>query len=56
MGIKVDDLPDNIRCFAGYAGLTAAVKLVELFGGETLYLPKLESVVRPKRDRAIQDF
>ena len=38
-------------------GIEAVVKLMELFGGEAIYFPKLQRVIRACRDRKIyQEF
>ena len=52
-GIKLDDLQGDVREFAEYAGLDPALKLLELFSGGRIYLPKVESVARERRNKLI---
>lgn len=42
------------REFAEYAGLDSALKLLELFSGGSIYLPRVESVARERRNKLIQ--
>lgn len=52
--LTVDDLPSELRIVAEEIGLDAAVKLARLWGGFNVYLPKLDRVLIPVRDRTIR--
>ena len=52
-GIDIDDLHGDVKEFAAYAGLDSAIKLLELFSGGTIYLPRIESVTRERRNKLI---
>jgi Mor family transcriptional regulator len=52
--IKMDDLPPDFREIAETIGLDPALKLVQVRGGEGIYIPKAEKVRRAARDRAIR--
>ena len=51
--IRAEDLPAELAEIAEQIGLDALLRLVELRGGETLYLPKKERLAIAARDRAI---
>lgn len=51
--IQADDLPEDLAEIAELIGLEALLRLVELRGGEPLYLPKRERLAIAARDRAI---
>ncbi len=51
--ITRDDLDGDIRDVADTLDVDAAKKLLVMFSGGTLYVPKVESVVRSIRDRRI---
>lgn len=54
--LTFNDLPDGLyRQIAGSIGLTNFCKLADLVGGSTVYIPKLESLVRPVRDAHIRE-
>lgn len=50
-GLKIEMLPENYRAIAEAIGTENFVKLAEVVGGATLYIPKPESLVRasPRR-------
>lgn len=48
-----EDLEGDLQDVADTLGVDAAKKLLALFSGGTLYVPKVESVVRAIRDRRI---
>jgi len=54
LDIKIDDLPPDFREIAEAIGLDPAIKLVQIRGGEAIYVPKVEKVYRAARDRAIR--
>ncbi|SDU27114.1 Mor transcription activator family protein [Desulfobacula phenolica] len=55
--IEIDDLEGDMIDIAETIGLSAAKKLLTVFGGESIYIPKPESVIRSLRDRKIyQEF
>lgn len=53
--VTADDLAgdDTLSLMAGIIGLDATKKIVEVFGGDSVYIPKAESVIRAARDRSI---
>lgn len=52
--IRPDDFEDDAMSqIIEVAGLPTAKKLVEAFGGDAFYFPKVESVIRKARDRRI---
>jgi Mor family transcriptional regulator len=52
--ISMDDLKeDDISLLAGIVGMDAFKKIIEVFGGDSVYIPKVESVIRMGRDRMI---
>jgi len=52
--IRPDDFEDDsMSLIIEVAGLSTAKKLVEAFGGDAFYFPKVESVIRKARDRRI---
>jgi len=53
-GISIEELPEIYREVAGVLGLEAAIALSERFGGQLLYFPKLDGLLRAKRDEAIR--
>jgi Mor family transcriptional regulator len=48
-------LPENYREIAKAIGVENFLKLAEVVGGSTLYIPKPESLVRPVRDVQIKE-
>ena len=46
--------PQNLAALQAVIGTRNARKLCRAFGGSTLYIPKLEGVDRPSRDRQIR--
>ena len=49
----VDFKDDPMAMLIEAVGLSTAKKLVEAFGGDTFYFPKVESVVRMARNRRV---
>lgn len=49
----VDFEGDTMALLIRLVGLPAAKKLVEVFGGDVFYFPKVESVIRTARNRRI---
>jgi len=52
--IRLEDLPPEFRTIAEEISLSAALRLVELRGGEGIYVPKPDQLCRAARDRAIR--
>ena len=52
--IKIEDLPPEFRSIAEEIGLSAALRLVDLRGGDGIYIPKADQICRAARDRAIR--
>jgi len=52
--IRREDVPEEYRDLAGALGLEAFLRLTRLFGGQSLYIPKTESLEREARDRDIR--
>jgi Mor family transcriptional regulator len=53
--IEIKDLEGDMIDVAENIGLSAAKKLLTVFGGESIYFPKPESVIRAGRDRKIYE-
>lgn len=55
--ISIDDLPEIYQDVAHVIGLENAIRLSEHLGGQLVYFPKLDGIVKKKRDEAIrQEF
>ena len=52
--IRTDDIPEEYRDIVDAIGMEAFVHLTLLCGGQTLYVPKRESLERGGRDRDIR--
>ena len=52
--IRVTDIPEEYRDIVDTIGLEAFTQLTLLCGGQTLYIPKRESLERGARDREIR--
>ena len=52
--IRPDDVPLEYRDIAAVLGMENFIQLVTLCGGQSLYLPKLDSLARSGRDREIR--
>ncbi|ADY54895.1 Mor transcription activator domain protein [Syntrophobotulus glycolicus DSM 8271] len=54
--LTLEQIPEGLyREIAEAIGVENLVKLTQLVGGSTIYLPKTESVVRPVRDARIRE-
>ena len=54
--LTIELIPDGLyRDIAEAIGIENLVKLTQLVGGSTIYLPKSESIVRPVRDARIRE-
>jgi Mor family transcriptional regulator len=53
--VREDDFGDDdaMGALVAVVGLSTAKRLVEAFGGDVLYIPKPESVIRSTRNRRI---
>lgn len=52
--IRMADIPEEYRDIVETIGMEAFVQLTLLCGGQTLYIPKRESLERCARDREIR--
>ena len=52
--IRPDDVPLEYRDIASVLGMEHFLRLITLCGGQSLYLPKLDSLARNGRDREIR--
>lgn len=52
--IRMEDVPLDQRDIAEELGMDSYLKLIRLCGGQSLYVPKLESLQRDGRDREIR--
>ncbi len=52
--IRREDIPAEYLDLADALGLEVFLRLTRLFGGQSLYIPKTESLEREARDRAIR--
>lgn len=53
--ITLEDLSDEQREVAELIGLNKYLEMVELLGGETLYIPKSDCLLRTVRNRLIKE-
>lgn len=54
--LTVEQIPEGLyRDIAEAIGVENLIKLTQLIGGSTFYLPKTESVMRPVRDAKIRE-
>lgn len=51
----MDQLDEEQKALAGLIGMEAFRSLVRAFNGTPLYIPKIESVEKPVRDKLIRD-
>lgn len=52
-GIELDDIPIEQRDFAELVGLDTFRKLIEMYGGSSIYICKEDAILRQKRNLAI---
>lgn len=52
--IRYEDIPEEYRDIVDVLGMDAFLQLIGLCGGQSLYLPKLDSLERDGRDREIR--
>lgn len=52
--IQLDDVPLEYQDIASALGMEHFIRLITLCGGQSLYLPKLDSLTRGGRDREIR--
>ena len=52
--VRLEDIPEEYRDIAGELGLEVFLRLARLCGGQSLYVPKMESLEREARDRDIR--
>lgn len=53
--IRMEDLAPDFRWVAEVIGLEAALRLVAIRGGDTLYVPMLHTISRKARNRGIAE-
>lgn len=54
--LTIEQIPEGLyKEIAEAIGVDNLVRLTELIGGSTIYLPKTESIVRPVRDAKIKE-
>lgn len=53
--IKLEDLSEEQREIAELVGLKKYLEIVELLGGEMIYIPKSDCVLRVARNRKIRE-
>lgn len=52
--IRSEDIPEEYQDILDTLGMDAFLRLIRLCGGQSLYLPKLDSLERDGRDREIR--
>lgn len=52
--IKKEDLPEPYKQIAKI-GIEGIIEIAKVFGGTYQYFPKLDSIVKPARDKMIQE-
>lgn len=55
MEIEKSDLKEPYATIAELIGLKNTLKLAETFGGEMIYLPKLDGIMRSARNKEIRE-
>lgn len=53
-GFTVDDLSEEMQIVAETIGIDGAIKLILSIGGDSIYFPKKESLLRKIRDQTIK--
>lgn len=54
--MRMEDIKNStVAELAEIIGIEAAMKIVEVYSGSVIYLPKMESVLAPVRDRKIRE-
>jgi Mor family transcriptional regulator len=53
LGLTFEDLPEVYQSVADIVGMENTMKLARTFGGAALYFPRIQCVLREKRDQAI---
>lgn len=53
--IQLADLPDTAARLAEIVGVDAALALIQAFGGDTIYIPIIDSVLVAARARMIRE-
>ncbi len=51
----INELPEPQRALAEAVGIDALMKFADNFGGERLYIPKSDSILRNMRDKRIRE-
>lgn len=54
-GVELDDIPIEQRDFAELVGLDTFRKLIEMYGGSSIYICKEDAILRKKRNLAIAE-
>lgn len=54
--ITLDDMPGEFRAVAELIGIKQAIALVTGFGGCQLYIPKMDTLARKKKNRMMYDY
>ena len=52
--IRLEDIPEEFRDIVQVLGMESFLRLASLCGGQSLYIPKLDSLERDGRDREIR--
>jgi Mor family transcriptional regulator len=53
LGLTLEDLPEIYQSVADIVGMENTMKLARTFGGASVYFPKIQCVLRDRRDQAI---
>ena len=53
--LKIEDLPDSFYDIADEIGMDTFIKLCELCGGSSVYIPTMKSILKPARNRVIKE-
>lgn len=54
VAVRISDLPDSVKGIAEVMGLNVVLKMSQEFGGDAIYFPKYQSLVKGARDRMIR--
>lgn len=54
--IRIEDIPEEYRDIVENLGMDSFLKLIRLCGGQSLYVPKMETLEREGRDREIRSL
>ena len=52
--VRISDLPDSVKGIAEVMGLNVVLKMSQEFGGDAIYFPKYQTLMRGVRNRMVR--